>query len=91
MQGDRQGVFDLYALTIESNRGWRLTSDEKILLRLLDFGKAVKGAVSMAKKLCSLGSETEQIEFMKSTGELKEAVISIVAILNKHNKGKLYF
>lgn len=45
----------------------------------------------MAKKFCSLGSETEQIEFKKSTGEMKEAVISIASILNKHGKGKLYF
>ena len=43
------------------------------------------------KKLCSLGTETEQVEFKKSTGELKEAVISIAAILNKHGSGELYF
>ena len=28
--------------------------------------------------------ESETIEFKKSTAELKEAVISIVAMLNKH-------
>ncbi len=39
----------------------------------------------------TLGTETETLEFKKSTGELKEAVISIVAILNKHQKGELYF
>jgi ATP-dependent DNA helicase RecG len=39
----------------------------------------------------TLGTETETLEFKKSTGELKEAVISIVAILNKHQKGALYF
>lgn len=39
----------------------------------------------------TLGTETEMPEFKKSTGELKEAVISIVAILNKHQKGELYF
>ncbi|MBO4698414.1 HTH domain-containing protein [bacterium] len=43
------------------------------------------------KKLCSLGTETEQVEFKKSTGELKEAVISIAAILNKHGSGVLYY
>ena len=43
------------------------------------------------KKLCSLGTETEKVEFKKSTGELKEAVISIAAILNKHGSGELYF
>ena len=39
----------------------------------------------------NLGRETETLEFKKSTGELKEAVISIAAILNKHQKGELYF
>jgi len=43
------------------------------------------------KKFYPLGAETEQIEFKKSTGELKEGVISIVAILNKHGSGELYF
>ena len=38
-----------------------------------------------------LGRETETIEYKKSTGELKEGIISIVAILNKHNGGELYF
>src|ERR1051326_5374800 len=35
--------------------------------------------------------ESEILELKKSTGELKEAVISISAILNKHGKGRLYF
>ena len=35
--------------------------------------------------------ESETIEFKTSTSELKEAVISISAILNKHGKGELYF
>lgn len=35
--------------------------------------------------------ESETIEFKTSTAELKEAVISISAILNKQGKGKLYF
>ena len=35
--------------------------------------------------------ESETIEFKTSTSELKEAVISISAILNKHGKGVLYF
>lgn len=35
--------------------------------------------------------ESETIEFKKSTSELKEAVISISAILNKHGEGKLCF
>jgi ATP-dependent DNA helicase RecG len=37
------------------------------------------------------GKETETIEYKKSTGELKQGIISIVAILNKHNGGDLYF
>ena len=39
----------------------------------------------------NIGSETEQIEFKKSTGELNEGIVSIVAILNKHQAGELYF
>lgn len=35
--------------------------------------------------------ETETLKLKKSTSELKEAVISIVAILNKHQKGEVYF
>lgn len=45
----------------------------------------------MAKETYNLGPETEQIEFKKSTGELKAAMDSIAAILNKHGSGKLYF
>jgi ATP-dependent DNA helicase RecG len=33
--------------------------------------------------------ESETVELKKSTSELKEAIISIAAILNKNNKGKL--
>ena len=39
----------------------------------------------------TIGEETEQVEFKKSTGELKEAIISIASILNKHQAGALYF
>ena len=42
-------------------------------------------------QLINIGDETEQIEFKKSTGELKEGIQSIVAILNKHGAGTLYF
>lgn len=35
--------------------------------------------------------ETETLEYKKTTGEMKEAVISIASILNKHQKGELYF
>jgi len=35
--------------------------------------------------------ESETIELKKSTSELKEAIISMSAILNKHKLGELYF
>ncbi|MEW5997129.1 MAG: ATP-binding protein [Candidatus Micrarchaeota archaeon] len=35
--------------------------------------------------------ESESVGLKKSTGEMKDAVISIVSILNKHKAGKLYF
>lgn len=35
--------------------------------------------------------ESETLELKTSTAELNEAVIAIVAMLNKHNKGELYF
>ena len=43
------------------------------------------------RSFINLGEETEQVEFKKSTGEMKEAIISIAAILNKHGSGDLYF
>lgn len=42
-------------------------------------------------ELENIGPETETVEYKKSTGEIKEAMLSIVAILNKHQSGKLYF
>ena len=36
-------------------------------------------------------SESETLELKKSTSELKEAVVSIVSILNKHGFGEVYF
>ena len=39
----------------------------------------------------NLGKETETLEFKKTTGEMKEAMVSIAAILNKHGVGTLYF
>ncbi|MBI2139445.1 putative DNA binding domain-containing protein [Candidatus Woesearchaeota archaeon] len=35
--------------------------------------------------------ETELLELKKSTSELKEAIISMASILNKHQKGEIYF
>lgn len=39
----------------------------------------------------NLGKESETLEFKKTTGELKEAMVSISSILNKHGVGTLYF
>lgn len=39
----------------------------------------------------NLGSESEFVEFKKSTGEHKEALQAISAMLNKHGRGSLYF
>lgn len=39
----------------------------------------------------NIGRETETIEFKKTTSELKQGIISISSILNKHRKGILYF
>ena len=38
-----------------------------------------------------VGKENEKLEFKKSTAELREGVISMSAILNKHGGGELYF
>ena len=35
--------------------------------------------------------ESVILELKRSTSELKEALISIAAILNKHQRGELYF
>ena len=35
--------------------------------------------------------ESETVELKKSTSELKEAVIAVTAILNKHGQGRVYF
>ena len=39
----------------------------------------------------NIGKETESVEFKKSTSEIKEGIISVASILNKHGKGVLYF
>jgi len=39
----------------------------------------------------NIGFESEIIEYKKSTSEIKEGVISISSILNKHGRGTLYF
>ena len=39
----------------------------------------------------NLGIETETLEFKKSTGELRDAMDDICAMLNKHGYGVLYF
>jgi len=37
------------------------------------------------------GKENEKLEFKKTTAELKEGVISMAAVLNKHGGGEIYF
>ena len=39
----------------------------------------------------NLGQESEFVEFKKTTSEIKEGMVSIAAILNKHGHGELYF
>ncbi len=39
----------------------------------------------------NIGHETEWIEFKKTTAEVREGIISVASILNKHGKGALYF
>lgn len=39
----------------------------------------------------NIGRENEFLEFKKSTGEVREAMKSISAMLNKHGRGELYF
>ena len=39
----------------------------------------------------NLGKETETLELKKSTGEIREAMVSISSILNKHGIGTIYF
>ncbi|MCM1373706.1 MAG: putative DNA binding domain-containing protein [Muribaculum sp.] len=39
----------------------------------------------------NIGMETELIEFKRSTGELKEGIISLASMLNKNGRGALYF
>ena len=39
----------------------------------------------------NLGPETELVEHKRSTGELKEGIVSMASILNKHGRGTLYF
>ena len=39
----------------------------------------------------NIGIENETLEFKKTTGELKEGIISLSSMINKHNFGTLYF
>ena len=38
-----------------------------------------------------IGKENEKVEFKRSTAELKDGIISMAAMLNKHGGGELYF
>ena len=50
-----------------------------------------KNQTQTAKKNVNLGKETEYVEHKKSTSELREGVVSVCAMLNKHGEGTLYF
>ena len=39
----------------------------------------------------NIGVETEKTEFKKTTGELREGIISLASMLNKNGYGVLYF
>ncbi len=39
----------------------------------------------------NLGPESETAEHKRSTSELKEGAASVAAILNKHERGELFF
>lgn len=39
----------------------------------------------------NIGMETEKIEFKKTTGELREGIVSLASMLNKNGYGILYF
>jgi ATP-dependent DNA helicase RecG len=41
--------------------------------------------------IMKVGKESEKLEFKKTTAELREGIISMGAILNKHGGGELYF
>jgi ATP-dependent DNA helicase RecG len=45
----------------------------------------------MNGRTLNIGSETETLEYKRSTGETNEALCDISAILNKHGKGEVYF
>jgi ATP-dependent DNA helicase RecG len=47
--------------------------------------------VEELRGLMKIGKETEVLEFKKTTAELKEGVVSMSAILNKHGGGEMYF
>ena len=39
----------------------------------------------------NIGAETEWIEFKKTTGEMKEGIVSLASMLNKNGYGTLFF
>ena len=58
----------------------------KLVTKLVTFSFA-----NNIKSYMNLGKESETLEFKNTTGELREAIDDICAILNKHGKGVLYF
>ena len=41
--------------------------------------------------IMNIGVETESLEFKKTTGEIREGIISLSSMLNKNGYGTLYF
>ena len=58
-------------------------------IKIIDQSKIEKPN-GQAKKN-GLGRENERVEFKKSSGEVKDAMDDIAAMLNKHGEGTLYF
>ena len=59
-------------------------SYKKVEVFLLSFFVFSKGGNAM--KFINIGPENENREYKRTTSELKEAIISLVAMLNKHSK-----
>jgi len=56
-----------------------------------DLKKKSEHGQAPALPVCNMRTESETLELKRSTSELKEGAISVASILNKHQKGELYF
>ena len=53
--------------------------------------KNINGVVNLGGNFMNFGKENETTEFKETTSELRQALMDMSAILNKHGKGLLYF